>query len=230
MNQVVTEGIILSRTNFGEADRILTILTPDHGRIRAIAKGVRKIKSKLAGGIELFSVSQITFIKGKGEIYTLISTRLKRHFGNIPKDINRTMYGYEVLKLLNKNLEDNAGQEYFDLLSEIFKAMNDLELKQDIIDLWLSAQLLKLAGHSPNLKTSSKGELLNEEQNYNFDIEKMSFYENPSSNYNSNHIKLLRLAFNLNSPAKLNQVKNIDEVLAIICLLTKNMLKQYIRI
>lgn len=65
MNQIVTKGIVLSRTEFGEADRIITVLTTDHGKIRLIAKGVRRIKSKSAGGIELFSVSDITYIPGR---------------------------------------------------------------------------------------------------------------------------------------------------------------------
>ncbi len=230
MNQIVTEGIILSRTNFGEADRILTILTPTHGRIRAMAKGVRKIKSKLAGGIELFSISNITYIKGKGEINTLISTRLKKHFGNIAKDINRTMYGYDVLKLINKNLEDNAGEEYFDLLAVYFEAMDYLDLKQEIIELWLGSHLLKLSGHSPNLKTTRDGNTLEEKQNYNFDFESMTFSQAVNGRYNSNHIKLLRLSFNLDSPIKISQIKNIDSSLGPALQLIKNMLKLYIRI
>lgn len=64
-NIIVTSGIVLNRINFGEADRILTVITPDQGKLSLIAKGVRKEKSKLAGGIELFSVSNISFIPPK---------------------------------------------------------------------------------------------------------------------------------------------------------------------
>ncbi|MCA9330182.1 DNA repair protein RecO, partial [Candidatus Saccharibacteria bacterium] len=62
MKQIVTVGIVLARINYGEADRIVTILTPDHGKIRLLARGVRKIKSRLAGGIELFSINDLTYI------------------------------------------------------------------------------------------------------------------------------------------------------------------------
>ena len=48
-----TEAIILRRTNYGEADRVISLITPDRGKISGIAKGVRKPKSKLAGGLEL---------------------------------------------------------------------------------------------------------------------------------------------------------------------------------
>ena len=51
MKQFISTGIVLARTDFGEADRILTMLSPDFGKLHLIAKGVRKERSKLAGGI-----------------------------------------------------------------------------------------------------------------------------------------------------------------------------------
>lgn len=223
MKQVVTRGIVLSRTNFGEADRILTILTPDHGRIRAIAKGVRKIKSKLAGGIELFSISQITFIQGKSDIFTLVSTRLDKHFGLISANIERTMFGYEVLKRINKTVEDNAGSEYFTLLSHVLNALDDQSLPLPVIELWLSAQLLKQAGHSPNLTTDTSNQRLSQEKTYGFDIDKMAFVGKENGRYGPNHIKLFRLAFGLESPSGLGKVKDIDKVMPDCMQLIKSM-------
>ena len=106
MNRIVTKGIVLSRTNFGEADRILSFLTPDHGKIRAIAKGVRKQQSKLAGGIEIFSISDLTFLEGRSEINTLMSSRLDKHYANIVKNLERTTAAYELIRLTNKATED----------------------------------------------------------------------------------------------------------------------------
>ena len=59
-----TKGIILKRTNYGEADRILNIITPQ-GKIAAIAKSARKERSKLAGGIEMFSLTDLTIHRAK---------------------------------------------------------------------------------------------------------------------------------------------------------------------
>jgi len=228
MRHIVTEGIVLSRTDFGEADRILTILTLDHGRIRAIAKGVRKIKSKLAGGIELFSINQITFIEGKSDIYTLVSTRLDKHFRHIVTDIERTMFGYEILKRINKTVEDNAGPEYFTLLTHALQALDQLDVPQAAIELWLNAQLLKLAGHSPNLITDTKDHKLVTEQNYSFDLDKMAFADTSAGDFQSRHIKLLRLAFGLESPVGLKYVKDIDNVLPACLELTKLMNNQFL--
>jgi DNA repair protein RecO len=68
--QIVTKGIVLSRRDYQEADRILSVLTPDNGKVSLIAKGVRKPKSKLAGGIELFSVSQLTYLPSHNDLKT----------------------------------------------------------------------------------------------------------------------------------------------------------------
>jgi len=224
MKQIVTQAIVLSRTHFGEADRIVTVITPDHGKVRLIAKGVRKIKSKLAGGIELFGVNSITFIEGKSEIKTLISSRLLQHFGQIVHDIERTMFAYSVLKIINRTTEDNAEIEYFNLTAETLASINNEKLSLDLIMLWFNMQLLKLRGQSPNLDTDSNGHKLLAEQNYNFDFESMSFRVYASGMYTAQHIKLLRLGLKLNSPAPLLKIRGIAKVLQNGRQLTDNML------
>ena len=230
MKQTVTTGIVLSRTNFGEADRIVTMLTPDYGKIRGLAKGVRKVKSKLAGGIELFSVSDISFIKGRGEVSTITSTRLKTHYGNIVKDVNRTMFGYELLKIINRSTEDNVGEEYFILLKNGLAGLNDDKLNQQLIELWLYMQLLKLGGHSPNLKTGVEGSKLSDKQKYTFDFDKMAFAVHSAGQYDAKYIKLLRLAIGLDSPLALQKLQDADKVLGQCSQLAKAMLGQYIRL
>src|SRR6266566_749186 len=53
------EGVVLRTIKLGEADRIVTILTPGHGKIRAVAKGIRKTTSKFGAGRELDIVTQV---------------------------------------------------------------------------------------------------------------------------------------------------------------------------
>src|SRR5690348_14419421 len=98
MRQYKTEAIILRRTNYGEADRILNVLTPDHGKISLIAKGVRRPKSKLAGGLELFAVCSITVLQGKSDMGVVTSSRIKDFYGDILRDYDRLQVAYEVIK------------------------------------------------------------------------------------------------------------------------------------
>ncbi|HVX48010.1 MAG TPA: DNA repair protein RecO [Candidatus Saccharimonadales bacterium] len=213
MKHLKTTGIILSRTDYGEADRILTVLTPDRGKLRLLARGVRKVKSKLAGGIELFSTSDITFIEGRGELGTLISTRLIKHYGHIIDDIERVQLGYEIIKTLNRTTEDHPDQEYYELLEQAFAALDDPGIDLTLIRLWFEARLLDLAGHSPNLSTDTAGAKLEAGQKYDFDHESMAFVPNGSGKYTASDIKVLRLLFSANPLEDINKVQGIGQAL-----------------
>lgn len=230
MKQTVTRAIVLSRINYGEADRILTMFTPDQGKIRAIAKGVRKTTSKLAGGIELFGINHITFITGKSELYTLISSRLDKHFGNIVSDINRTMFGYDALKIVNKMTEDAAGEEYFDLLACTLSGLNNKDLDLELVRLWFYVRLLMLGGHVPNLTKDNRGEKLAENETYGFNFDDMAFQKSGHGNFKSSHIKLLRLSEQVNSPEKLGNVSGLEPVIADCVQLAKTLLSSYVRL
>lgn len=212
MNQIATSAIVLARTNYGEADRIVTALTPDQGKLRLMAKGVRKVKSKLAGGIELFSVSDITFIKGRGEIGTLVSTRLRKHYGNIVADIERVQLGYDLIKLLNKTVEDHVDEEYFELLDHAFAALDNLSISSELIRTWFVGQLLRLGGHTPNLQTDAFGEKLNPHAVYEFDFESMAFVQHDQGQFTPDHIKFLRLIFSGNQPKILRQIRGSERL------------------
>ncbi len=223
---IVTKGVILARTDYGEADRILTVLTPDKGKVRLMAKGVRKVKSKLAGGIELFSVSQITYLPGRGEIGTLLSARLQVHYGTIVTDIERTMFGYAVLKAVNKITEDMADHDYFDLVQQVLFSLDDSSIKLDNIRLWLQLQLLHLGGHAPNLSRDTSGEKLTADQRYAFSVDDMTFSPAAGGQYQARHIKLLRLALGVDRPKVLEQIQNTTEELAACLDLARGMLQE----
>lgn len=218
---------MLARTDYQEADRILTVLTPGSGKLRLMAKGVRRPKSKLAGGIELFSINDITVLPGQHELKTLISARAQKHYGNIVKDIERTMLGYELLKTINRYTEDEPEEGYFSLLSQALEALNDLKIAAGLVELWFICQLLRINGHSPNLKTDTEGRQLQETEQYLFEFDAMAFRQQANSLYTAGHIKLLRLATGLEQAAALKQIKNIDTYLPNTLSLTKNMLNQH---
>lgn len=213
MNRYNTEGIILARTNYGEADRILTFLTPDHGKVQAIAKGVRRQKSKLAGGLELFSVSHLTLLVGKSEINTLISTKLKKHYSHIPTNLERTDAAYEMIKLITKSTADHPEAAYFELLVSGFEALDNLQLDYRLGQLWYGLHLLKLTGHSPNLRTDSNGSKLEPGGSYDFDAEAMCFNPAKNGHYSANHIKLLRLAQGAATSAVLTKLSGYEELI-----------------
>ncbi len=212
IRQTVAQAIVLSRTNYQEADRILTLLTPNNGKLRLVAKGVRKSKSKMAGGIELFSVSEVGYIQGKGELGTLTSSRLTKHYENIVQDVERTMLGYELIKILNRTTEDGPESDYFELLTQAFEALDDPALNLDIVKMWFYGQLLRIAGHTPTLASDSSGKPLLPAESYGFDYDNMVFLPKSEGPYSPNHIKFLRLVIANNQPRVLAKVQNAAEL------------------
>lgn len=229
MKTIVTQSIVLARTNFQEADRIITVLTPDQGKLRLMAKGVRKPKSKLAGGIELFTVDDITYLPGRGELGTLISSRLSVTNANIVKDINRTMYGYEVLKLINKITEEPAEAAYFELLQKTLAGLDNLDLPLELVQTWFSLQLLELTGHSPNLQTDATGSKLSETEKYVFSFDDMAFAPTPAGQADAKLIKFLRLCLAAESPALPAKVTDAAELSIQAAQLTNTMSQLYLQ-
>lgn len=193
MKQVATEAIVLGRIDFGEASRILTLLTKDQGKISALAKGVRRPKSKLAGGVELFTISDIVYLEGKGDIKTLVSAQLKQNFGYIGSDITRSMLAYDVLKYTSLYTESVCEDSYFNLVSTVFGALQDKELDPAVIWLWFGVQLLELSGHAVNVETDANGNQLQAADSFRFDYNNMAFSPSAQGSFVAAHIKVIRL-------------------------------------
>lgn len=210
MNSIRTLAIVLSRLDYGEADRIITVITSDQGKLSLMAKGVRRLKSKLAGGVELFSVNDISFLRGRGEIGTLISARNMTNYSQIIKDIEKVQTGYEILKIINKNTEQHTGEEYFNLVNSSLAALNETSTDREITLVWFKAHLLNLAGHMPNLTTDKSDQNLSEGHKYTFDFENMCFSQDKNGKFTSNEIKMTRIIFASVEPSRLNLIKNSE--------------------
>jgi DNA repair protein RecO len=221
MRQKTSPAMVLRRTNYGEADRIITFLTPA-GKVRAMVKGVRRSKSKLAGGIELFSESTITFLETRGDLSRVISSQLLTHWDGIIGDLQRMLFGYETMKLLDTIIEDEAEPAYYDLLKMTLQALADPEVPLQGIEVCFYIRLLRLAGHEPNLKTDHKSKPLTEDGLYTFSYDDMSFAPTSNGEFRAEHIKLLRLALT-HKPGFLKQVKGVQKLVEPLA----HLLKQY---
>lgn len=209
MKRISTKAIILRRINYEEADRIITAITPDHGKVSLYAKGVRKSGSKLAGGLELFSVSDIVLIEGKGTLKTIISARLDRHFGHVTEDISVTMLAYEFLKLIDDHTQEQCEQDFFLLLERGLSALHARQPK-DLVELWFLAQLLRASGRAVNVEAQVSGEPFKEDVNYMFDHDAMGFSVHKNGQYGPQSIKFLRLMFKVQTPVNVLKVQDAE--------------------
>ncbi len=187
-----TKAIVLRRTNYGEADRVVQLLTPD-GRRSVMARGVRKEKSKLAGGIELFAVSDVVIGEGKGDLGVLTSAKLEQFYRHILEDYDRLQFGYQTIKLVARASETVDEPEWFDLLSETLAGLDVLTIPQPLLEAWFYMRYAALLGHELNLELDVDGAKLVADANYRYDAADQGLRMTTSGDITSEHIKLLRL-------------------------------------
>ena len=122
-----TDAIVLRRQDFGEADRVLTLYSPWRGKFRAIAKGVRRPKSRLGGHVELFTHVNMLVAQGRNlDIVTQAET--VRPFARIRDDLWKTSYACYVAELVDRFTEEHLeNQPVFDLLLQALTYLDETE-------------------------------------------------------------------------------------------------------
>lgn len=193
--QIKTKAIVLKRTDYGDTDRILQIITP-LGKLSVIARGVRKLKSKLAGGIELLSVSDVVIQEGRGDINTLISSRLDIFYGNILKDYDRLEFANFLLKNISKSSENVSESIWYDMTKEILEALDKIEVPLNVIKSWFYLRISSYHGHELSLLYDTESNKLENQKKYTYDIENKGLTIKQNGNITSEHIKILRILNN----------------------------------
>jgi len=122
-----TQGFILKKVDNGEADRLFTVYTKDFGKLELLARAVRKIKSKLRAGLELFYLSEIEFIQGKTH-KTLTDAILINNFKNLRKDLTRLTIAYKISEVFDRLVRgQESDKKLWQLLNETFTKLNDYQ-------------------------------------------------------------------------------------------------------
>lgn len=192
MSAIRTRAIVLRRTNYGEADRILQLMTPE-GKRSVMARGVRREKSKLAGGIELFAVSDVVINEGRGELGILTSARLVHFYQHIMQDYDRLQFGYEVIKHVAAASEMVNEPEWFDVLFEVIKALDATTLPLQLTQTWFYLRYVELLGSPLSLVNDIDGQRLQPDQRYMYDISEKGLRPAVNGELTADHIKLMRL-------------------------------------
>jgi DNA repair protein RecO len=192
MKSTRSRAIVLRRTNFGEADRILDLLTPD-GRVSVMARGVRKEKSKLAGGIELFALCDVVIGEGKGELGVLTSARLVTFYRHILEDYDRLQFGYETLAQIAKASASLDAPAWYDIAAEVLAALDVTTVPLQLIQTWFYVRVAQLLGDELNTVRDYKGQRLEESKKYRYDSQEKGFTQDENGLITADHIKILRL-------------------------------------
>ncbi|MFN9174971.1 MAG: DNA repair protein RecO [Synechocystis sp.] len=158
-----TQGIVLKGTPFGEADRLLTIFSPDYGLIRAIAPSARKPKSSLRGRTEVFVMNDFLIATGKS-LDRIMQAETQQSFPGLGQDVCKLAAGqYLIEVILALAIEGNAQAQLYGLFMEHLRRLAE-ESQPETLYAHLAQALfhcLALEGFAPQLhRCALSGEMI----------------------------------------------------------------------
>jgi DNA repair protein RecO (recombination protein O) len=145
------EAVILRKVDYGEADRILTLLTRERGKVPAIAKSVRKSKSRMSGQLDVFAHGKMLLAEGK----TMdVVTQFQRITENsaLGSDLKRAAVASVVVEVADKIMEErHAAPEMFTLVVDALTHLSDRETPplMELADFLM--RILAELGYTPEL-------------------------------------------------------------------------------
>ncbi|MGH3065012.1 MAG: DNA repair protein RecO [Gaiellaceae bacterium] len=154
-----TEAVVLRSFRFGEADRVLHLYTLDRGRIGAIAKGVRKTKSRFGARLEPFSHAELLLHQGSGELHTITGVSLVDAHRPAREDSYRLSVGLVGAEaMLRLFVEEERNERAFAALTRFLSAVDAIpsgasgRAALDPLALSFQLKLLWLSGYVPHLE------------------------------------------------------------------------------
>ncbi|MFC1913094.1 DNA repair protein RecO [Chloroflexota bacterium] len=146
-----TEAIIIKKIKLGEADRILTFYTPHLGKIRAVAKGVRRPRSKMAGHLELLTNSLVSLARGRN-LDTVTGSQTIDSFLPLKSDLQLTSCALYATELIEQFTADHV--ENIPLFLLLLETMHRLCQGNDneMVLRYFELHLLDLVGYRPQLQ------------------------------------------------------------------------------
>lgn len=124
MPAVSTEGLILKRKDFGEADRVLTVLTDRYGKISVIARGVRKINSRRAGNIEVLNRVKLHLFKAKS--YSLSEAESIETFTKLKENLTLSTTAFHIIELVDRlTPEEQKNPRLYELVVKTLQILQE---------------------------------------------------------------------------------------------------------
>ena len=145
-----TEAIVLSRFDLGEADRVLTLITPTEGKLKAIAKGVRRPTSRLGGSLEPFA--ELTIALARGRTFDVVTQVSVGHaWLDLRDSLESTATAWYLAELADRSLEErHAAEPLYALLRRAYELL-DAGMAPGRVARWYEMHLLDELGMRPEV-------------------------------------------------------------------------------
>lgn len=214
-----TQGYVLRRTNYGEADRILNLLTP-MGKISVIAKGVRKEKSKLAGGIEMFCLGDFQIHQGLGRLGVVTGAKMLKFHQGLVANLDLLETATLMLKKVSIAVENSENPVFFEMIRQAFLAL-DRHFNPKLVEAWFWLNFAQANGEELNLYRDTTDNKLLESTDYVWDTNELALKPQIGGNIDANTIKLMRLLLTADLEL-VNRIKNFASCLEPILFIAKS--------
>lgn len=147
-----TKGIVIREMKYGDTSKIITIYTEDRGKISVMARGANNPKSKLIGVTQVFTLSDFQFNSGKN-FYFISQGDIIDSFYSIREDIERVIYGYYILELVDKSISiEQENKNIYGLLEKSLEVLSQLD--SDFLKFIIAYEIKFIAflGYKPYLQ------------------------------------------------------------------------------
>ena len=153
-----TDAIILRRQDFGEADRLLTVFTPNHGKLKAIAKGSRKPAGRTTGHVELYTRVKMMIAHGR-ELHVVSQAELTEPYLALRENLERGAYANYVVELLDHFSEaEEVNMSLYRLLDATLAHLCDPQVDLRLLTRYYELKALELVGFQPALFNCAIGQ------------------------------------------------------------------------
>jgi DNA repair protein RecO (recombination protein O) len=151
----VTEAIVLRRSDFLEADRLLTLLTPERGRLQVVARSVRRPTSRMAPHLEVFTLSRV-FVVRRRNLDLVVQAETIRPFPTLRTDLQRVSYAYQAAEVADLFVEaEVTARSVFSLFVQMLEVC-DAGTALPLALLAYKLQLLGHLGYQPQLQQCAR--------------------------------------------------------------------------
>lgn len=145
-------GIIIAENNSNDFDKMLTMLTPNLGKISCSARGARRTKSQLLAGTQIFTFGEYMLFKGS-DTYTINSCETIEMFYNLRTDLDKLLYASHINKIINDVTTENQNSFYvLKLFLNTLYAISETDKNLDFITSVFKIRLMKILGFAPQVE------------------------------------------------------------------------------
>jgi len=150
VNEIHDDAVVLRTFKSGEADRVVVLWTRHFGKVRVLAKGVRKTTSRLGATLETLAYVNVDLVKTRGEFYIARHVAHKERLSTLRGSYSRISAGYAVVEAIDAIPSDGVGDEaIFDLLTRVLLTLDDEAYDPALIPASFFFRLLALDGSEP---------------------------------------------------------------------------------